>query len=132
MPKPPKPIHLTKVSLELAQDQERNFRTWPSAKQSVSEGNKHLGVVFVEGGISDEQASDESCGSDSDVEDDALGGITWQDLQIICGDWDTQSIADNDATEHPILAEKIHSPEPSICSHEFGLQNFELPFAKVC
>ena len=133
VPKPPKPIHPTKVSLELAQDHERIFKTWSSAKQSMSEESRHLSIVSVDGQISDERVGVESFGSDSDLEDDALGGISWQDLQIICGDWDTHSIAESHATEHSsFLGGKMNDPEPSMCSHVFDLQDFELPFAKVC
>jgi len=91
--KRPKPVHPTKVSLDLAPDQEKNFY---SAGPATSDKRKRVqeaeskGLVAIVEESSDEGDSDE--GFDWAVPDptEKLGGVTWADLEIICEDWESK------------------------------------------
>ena len=100
VPKSPKPVNPNKLNLELAQDQERNFKMWSSIKQDMSEERRLHGLVCIEQDITDEYAREESFELSPELEEDVLGGISWQDLQIICADWDISSMAESQASEY--------------------------------
>ena len=89
--KTPKPLPLTKVTLEVAPDQEKAFRLPGLAKPSKREMEKEAedkGLVLIfdenaDGGISDEGIELEE-GYDHEV----IGNITWNDIKLACQDWD--------------------------------------------
>jgi len=95
IPKPPKPVNPTKISLELAQDQEKSFKTWPASNKRNRDDTEQLGVVYVEQDVIDESTDDEHVDLESDFEKEAVGGISWEDLQIACEDWDVHSLAES-------------------------------------
>lgn len=89
----PKSVSPTKVSLELAQDQEKNFR----APQTVDKRTREVeaeqkGLILVSELDSVDKSSDADMEVDSDVEGKPVGGVTWQDMQILCEDWDSNSL----------------------------------------
>jgi len=92
--KAPKPLNPTKVSLDLAPDQEKLFRT---AGPGTTDKNKRIleaeakGLVPIIEDSADEQENDEDM-LDWGIppESEKLGGVTWTDLQIICDDWDSK------------------------------------------
>jgi len=91
--KPPKAVNPTKVSLELAQDQEKSFRAPQIAnKRSQESEAEQKGLILVPELESGEQSSDEDMDVDSDPEGKPVGGMTWQDMQILCEDWDIHSL----------------------------------------
>ena len=91
--KPPKPVLPTKVSLELAPDQERAFHLpGPAAsrRRTPNDVSESDGLVpILEDSTSDADVADDVL-LDDGVEDDVIGGVTWRDLELICGDWDAQ------------------------------------------
>ena len=93
IPKPPKSVHPTKLSLELAQDEERSFKTWQYSKNRGIEDIQDPGSITIEQNPIDENMSEDYVDTDSDFESSAVGGISWQDLQIACEDWDDASDA---------------------------------------
>jgi len=95
IPKPPKPVFPTKISLELAQDQEKSFKIWPASHKRSHEDTEQLGNVVIEQDSVDYGTPEEYVDIDSDFENDAVGGISWQDLQIVCADWDAPSVAES-------------------------------------
>ncbi|KAF2144607.1 uncharacterized protein K452DRAFT_284930 [Aplosporella prunicola CBS 121167] len=89
--KPPKPVQPTKVNLDLQQDQEKAFRL-PTAAVPARKGRQaetdQRGVVPVTEGDAGEESSDDEVMLDQFHEDETIGGVTWQDLQILCDNWD--------------------------------------------
>ena len=91
--KAPKPIQISKASLELATDQEKSFRvSYGTAKRAFEEAERP-GFVKIPQGTLSEDYSDDDVDMDSDFENEPIGDVTWQDLQIVCEDWDTYSLA---------------------------------------
>jgi transcription initiation factor TFIID subunit 1 len=91
--KPPKPLIPAKVSLDLAQDQEKSFYSAGSAytdkRKRVSEAPTKGLVAIIE--ESDDAESDEvdfDLTSPSQLE--PIGGFTFADLEIICDDWESK------------------------------------------
>ncbi|KZF22372.1 hypothetical protein L228DRAFT_268840 [Xylona heveae TC161] len=93
--KPPKVVQPTKLSLDIAQDQERSFR-----QAGLAHPSKHLreadaeqrGLVLIpdlhpEG---EDEDKDDLLETLSDSEE--VGGVSWQDLCILCQDWDTSAL----------------------------------------
>lgn len=89
----PKPVHPTKVSLELAPDQEKNFY---SAGAATSDKRKRVheaearGLVAIVEQSSDEEESDECFTFAVPPPTEKLGGVTWADLEMICNDWESK------------------------------------------
>lgn len=106
--KPPKPVLPTKLHLELAQDQERVFKAGGQGyKRSLDPD--HLGLVSIE---SVEEEEDFKEDFEQEADNELLpGGVTLQDLRVICSDWDVKdepSIVDED--EEPPATE-AHEPD---------------------
>lgn len=96
----PKPVLPTKISLEIAMDQEKNFRL---ASASIQKPPTEIGwqnLVKVQQSAAEEERSDTVEDIDSDFEHDEIAGVNWQDLQILCGDWDSQSSVDISSENH--------------------------------
>lgn len=100
--KPPKPIQPTKVSLDLQQDQERTFRLTAgtaSNKITSQEEAQQRGLIITTDGKSEEQRSDDEVELDEVDEDEVIGGVTWQDFNMLSVDWNLptpESMSDND------------------------------------
>jgi hypothetical protein len=93
--KPPKAIKPTKVSLELDQDQRANFNSNAQPRRRPWEGDDS--VVVIED-PQDLEEDVETAEEESDIEEQLPGGVTMQDLEIMCADFDTLSaIAASDA-----------------------------------
>ncbi|KAK4988069.1 hypothetical protein LTR50_004185 [Elasticomyces elasticus] len=94
IPKPPKPLPVTKISLELQQDQERSFRSaaiLPSSERLREAALDQRGIVVVNHPNSGSQNSDDEVDYEEFDEDEVIGGVSIQDLNVICEDWDVQS-----------------------------------------
>ncbi len=99
IPKPPKPVNPTKISLELAQDQEKSFRLPSTSYKRAHEDADCFGVVTIEPDTVDEEQDEEDVDIESDFENEVIGGVSWQDLQIVCEGWDTGSAAESDSAD---------------------------------
>lgn len=93
--KQPKPVYPTKLNLDLAPDHEKQFRLASGPRKKPDAGDEQDGVVNVSpiDYFEADRAEDASLPSDSDNE--TVGGATWQDLRIVCEDWDNQSLLDS-------------------------------------
>jgi hypothetical protein len=92
--KPPKPLHLTKVTLDVAQDQAKGFRAPGSAaptRAEIQDENTRKGLIPVLEPDT-EEISDEDYHSDEIDPEEKIGGVTWQDLQVLCEDWDVDAV----------------------------------------
>ena len=86
--KTPKPVQPTKVSLDLATDQEKNFKVNSGSGKRTLDDIEQLGMVIIPSASPTKTDSGEDVDMDSDYENEIVGGVTWQDLQIVCADWD--------------------------------------------
>ncbi|KAK7719315.1 hypothetical protein SLS57_005814 [Botryosphaeria dothidea] len=90
--KPPKPIFPSKANLELAQDQEKAFKLPPTAAPARSGRQNEVdqkGIVAItEADTGEKSDDDDDVRLDDLEEDEKIGGVTWQDLQMLCEDWD--------------------------------------------
>ena len=91
--KKPKPVLPTKLNLELAADQEKSFRISSGFSRKTQEEAERQGLILISELVSAEKSSDDDLEVESDFEHEPVGGVTWQDLQIICEDWDIHSSA---------------------------------------
>ena len=103
--KPPKPVQSTKINLELAQDQERIFKTGGQANKRAIEAEQ-LGLVHIITSDREDENPEEEFGSDADVEEMLPGGVTMQDIRVLCTDWDiiSQASDEMDLDREPDLA----------------------------
>ncbi|KAL3425339.1 transcription initiation factor TFIID subunit 1 [Phlyctema vagabunda] len=88
--KEPKPVHPTKVSLEIAADQEKSFRTAGPAtsdKRKRAQEAEAKGLIAIIEESSDEGESKEDFDWDEPSRSEMIGKFTWADLEIICDDW---------------------------------------------
>ena len=85
--KQPRPVHPTKLNLDLAADQEKQFRliSRQSRKSDVDDERNGIVRIYPIKLPDEESLSDASLPSDE--EEEAVAGVTWQDLQVICEDW---------------------------------------------
>ena len=103
--KAPKPIQISKLSLELGPDQEKSFRVSYGTAKRIFEEPDRPGFITISQGISTEVDSDDDVDLESDFENESVGGVTWQDLQIVCEDWDTYSLASSVGHDEATLHE---------------------------
>lgn len=88
--KPPKPIKPTKISLELGADQRNLFNSSlaPAKQHWDSEYGR---LVQTEQGEEADLSVEDDTSTEIDPNEVLPGGVTMQDLDIICADWDSLS-----------------------------------------
>ncbi|KAF9889243.1 hypothetical protein FE257_007556 [Aspergillus nanangensis] len=99
-PKPPKAVLPSKIHIELAQDQERAFKSSGQAHKRTLESD-HLGLVIITAEAKEEkEETKEEFDLDADNDDEVLpGGITLNDLRVVCTDWDVTGDVEDDFME---------------------------------
>lgn len=91
--KPPKPVQITKVGLDIEPDQEKNFRLPGTAtlnltaRQAEAEAKGMILIANLAKEQADE-AEENDFGTLEDDTDNSIGGVKWQDLVALCQDWD--------------------------------------------
>lgn len=112
--KQPKLMPFTKVSLELAVDQEKTFRlpsATPAAGSKRQLEEEQGSLVYITRVVKEEHDSDEQMELDNlDPIDDSekIGNVSWNDLKIACEDWD---ILDDESTSD---ADQLLSPPDTV------------------
>ncbi|KAL8673997.1 MAG: hypothetical protein Q9168_001582 [Polycauliona sp. 1 TL-2023] len=94
--KQPRPVHPTKLNLDIAVDQEKQFKL-SSGPSRRAEDEDWQGIIKVLPPQVSEQENAEDSPVHSESDDEPVGGVTWQDLQFICEDWDSQSLMGSSA-----------------------------------
>ncbi|KAI4121919.1 MAG: hypothetical protein LQ338_006083 [Usnochroma carphineum] len=89
--KQPKPVYPTKVNLDIAQDQEKQFKLSSAPRRKLGADDERHGIIRIFPNQPSEDDGEENEGLPSESENETIGGVTWQDLEIICEDWDYQS-----------------------------------------
>ncbi|KAH7095288.1 hypothetical protein FB567DRAFT_512231 [Paraphoma chrysanthemicola] len=91
--KPPKLMALTKVSLDMAIDQEKAFRlpsTIPAQKGGKSSEEERGGLIYIMNDADELRQTDEQIELDNVEpidEHEKIGNVSWNDLIIACEDW---------------------------------------------
>ncbi|KAL5359385.1 hypothetical protein BJX96DRAFT_148295 [Aspergillus floccosus] len=98
-PKPPRAVLPSKAHIELAQDQERSFKSGGQAHKRSLELD-HLGLVTItEAAKEEEEEVKEEFDLDADNDEELPGGITLNDLRVVCTDWDVTDELPHDAMD---------------------------------
>ncbi len=85
----------TKINLDLQQDQEKSFKLPGPSKSSFStrlaeaEAN---GLVLTGDNELEQESTEDEAELDIIDEIDDIGGVKWQDLVVLCEDWDVPSV----------------------------------------
>ena len=83
--KPPRPVQPTKLKLDIVPDQEKHFKLSMGSNKRRYDHVEDNGLIRI---IPNDTLDDSDSGDfDSDIENDNIGGISWQELQTICADW---------------------------------------------
>jgi transcription initiation factor TFIID subunit 1 len=91
-PKPPKAVIPTKLALELLPDQERSFRAFTTTNKGAQESSYQKSFITARQGNGSDDGDGEDLGLDDFDLNERIGGVTMQDLALICEDWDIPSI----------------------------------------
>ncbi|CAG8956892.1 hypothetical protein HYFRA_00012347 [Hymenoscyphus fraxineus] len=86
----PRPVNPTKASLDLAPDEEKSFR---NAGPATSNKRKRVQEAEAKGlvAIEDESSAEEDNEEALDYSiPSPIGGVSWTDLEILCGDWESK------------------------------------------
>ena len=120
----PKPLPITRVNLEIAFDQEKSFRLPAGSERKQYEGQEHTGVIKIE--TVSERKDDEAIlmEDDLDYKNEVVGGISWQDLQMICEDWETLEGSDDDDDEEEFRRPTAKRRKLDLAGHD----SFDTPF----
>ncbi|KAI4247539.1 MAG: hypothetical protein L6R40_001487 [Gallowayella cf. fulva] len=129
--KQPRPVHPTKLSLELALDQEKNFRLSAGPGRKFDDEERQAIIKIMPPNMSEEDSA-EDAPMLSESEGEPIGDVTWQDLQIVCEDWDSWNLPDSPGLRSSASIDEIDQRARSDRDHS-GTENDEYPdltFAK--
>jgi hypothetical protein len=90
----PKLLLPTKLSLDLQQDQEKSFRLLGAAtmgKHAREGTGEHTGIIRVEDTSTKQEDTEDVVDLDEIDPNERIGGVSWQDLTVLCEDWDLAS-----------------------------------------
>ena len=90
-PKPPKPVQPTKLALELVADQEKSFRTATVTGKTAHDAHTGRELISCDQGVAANDESDEDLALSEIDESEVIGGVSMQDLAIVCENWDIPS-----------------------------------------
>ncbi|TKX25515.1 hypothetical protein C1H76_2165 [Elsinoe australis] len=96
--KPPKPLQPTKLSLEIAADTERAFRLTTTAAAVAGKAGRgsdldNPTIVRASRPKADSQESADEMDFDDINEEEQIGGLAWQDIELACCDWEVASVS---------------------------------------
>jgi hypothetical protein len=111
-PKPPKPVQPTKLALELVADQEKSFKTATVTGKTAHDAHAGRELISCDHGVAANDESDEDLALSEIDETEVIGGVSMQDLAIVCENWDTPSSATaSDAGDQDDFAEGTYEQE---------------------
>jgi transcription initiation factor TFIID subunit 1, fungi type len=87
--KPPKPVQPTKLKLEIAFDQEKHFKLSTGPQKRKFDSIEDNGFIRIIGTEANEHSDEDD--TETEDENEVVGGVSWQELQTICADWDILS-----------------------------------------
>ena len=132
--KPPKPLRPTKVSLELALDQEKSFRLTTSGIKRTYEDYEKQGLIPIVDSDVDGDTSEDEMDVESDFENEPVGGVNWQDFQVICADWEVPEASLSPSPERELLKSPVATDQDDLFRDMDAEWDRQLgrPASKVC
>ena len=130
----PKPVHPTKISLEIATDQEKSFRLVSASNQKLQPDAGRQDLVVVEQLVNEKERKDIIEDFDSDFENDDIAGVNWQDIQMLSEDWDNQDSTGNPYADPQELTQCVVQSEREDIWDDFMFSSdrtLGVPAAKV-
>lgn len=107
--KPPKLMVLSKISLEIATDQEKSFRLPPTTVPTkTTRQEEEGGLIHIMDDAEELRQTDEQMDLDNVEtfdESEKIGNVSWNDLMIACEDWDMP-----DAPSEGTISEDTREP----------------------
>ena len=94
--KPPRSLHPAKISLDVDEDGERRFKASLNGRKRSWTEMESSGLIHVKLGDTSERESDDETHRDSDCNSQDTHGVSWQDLQMLCDDWNLSADSDTD------------------------------------
>ena len=128
--KAPKPMVFTKLSLDIAADQEKSFRLPPIAtttKTGRQQEEEQGGLIHIISAAEEVRQHDEQMdleNLDAFDEHAKIGNVSWSDLMIACEDWDVP-----DGTSDTTLSDGDQLPTPDNSMQDIDMDNL-LPIKK--
>ena len=95
----PKPLHPTKLNLDIAPDQDKSFKISAGSNKRTYDDYERDGLTPIRLPTISDDSEEAEEDIESDYENEPIGGVTWQDLQIICEDWDVASLGGSSTAE---------------------------------
>ena len=120
-PKQLKPVSPSRISLELAQDQEKSFKVSSASNKRSFEDMERLDFVHVLQHRSEDKKSDEDIFLESFSDSEKIGGTTWEDLQIVGEDWDVRNLEEslgNDPVKNAFVRAGNGDADRNVGSHQ--------------
>lgn len=87
--KKPKSFQPTKLNLDLAKDLEKSFRLPLASSRRNGDDLDQTGVISIPDDTSPQGTIHDAEDMELDPESEIMKGITWQDIQILCQEWET-------------------------------------------
>ena len=91
----PKPVQPTRLSLEIAMDQEKSFRLALGSNKRFQNEFERQGLVMIDREPLQGEREEDEEDIESDHDYDPVGDLSWQDLQIVCEDWEFENITES-------------------------------------
>ena len=87
--KKPKSFQPTKLNLDLAKDLEKSFRLPLASSRRNGDDLDQTGVISIPDVTSPQGAIHDAENMELDPESEIMKDVTWQDIQILCQEWET-------------------------------------------
>jgi hypothetical protein len=133
----PKPVNPTKVSLDLAGDQEKTYRVAGAAKPDKSKWiveAEAKGLVPIVDESSEEAESDNEFDFTPLDRNQKVGGLSMLDIEVACADW--ESIIDRQIPTPPVEEEEVEEPmdewEREILGHSAKRKRVQVADFTIC
>jgi hypothetical protein len=116
--KTPTKIQPTRANLELDHDQERAFKltSAPTTRKRTNEEYNEYGVLFIQEDEAGQQSSEGEIELETLDDQETIGGVTIQDLRILCEDWDNLTGSDGESV-HAMAIEAVNGWEQDGYQH---------------
>ena len=108
----PRPVQPTKIQLELAPDHEKQFKISAAGSKRSYGDSERQDMVIIEDPEQQRGGNEDELDLGSGSDDEPVGGVSWNDFQVACADWDVPELsASPDASpETPAASPHIDLP----------------------
>ena len=127
----PRRVQPSKIDLDLAIDQEREFRTSLAANPKKKKTTIHNGVISFADTPSDSDTPEEIVDEQDDFDQGMINGVTWNDLEMLCQDWEIASCEDSSNGDLDMLSNQDSDADADADADAEWDREFGIPPAKV-